>query len=258
MRGFPQTAAPRRFLVAKDFDLHSNDKGQNGQRPPKRDPIPFDFRRRDRNNVRPIDSDKAESEVSWTGSWPGSSAGSGTTVFLLAIAILSALYPNGNDKKSTAASSKSNELRSGPVSQPSSPMRSLSKPSPTIRADTARPKSSIMPGQGPNAVSNLPGFSALHYSPMRYEATHKKVFGGCTGQLELTSARLHFRCSNQADLNFPVDAIAKAHKDGVILKSGEKYHFLIANHTKGQVEAIFTLWLNRVQQFQQPSRESSF
>ena len=245
--------------MAKDFDLHSNDKGQNGQRPPKRDPIPFDSRRRGTNNVRPIDSDKEESEVSWPGSWPGSSAGSGTAVFLLGIAILSALYPTGNDKKSTAESSKPNEqLRSGPASQPSSPVRSLSKPSPTIPADTARPKGSIMPVQGPNEVSNLPGFSALHYSPMRYEATHKKVFGGCTGQLELTSARLHFRCSNQADLNFPVDAIAKAHKDGVILKSGEKYHFLIANQTKGQVEAIFTLWLYRVQQFQQPSRESSF
>jgi hypothetical protein len=94
---------------------------------------------------------------------------------------------------------------------------------------------------------------------MRYEATHKKLFGGCTGKLELTSARLRFSCSNQADLIFPVDAIAKAHKDGVVLKSGEKYHFLIANHTKGQVEAIFTLWLNSVQQFQPPSsRESSF
>jgi hypothetical protein len=234
-------------------------KAKSGQHPPNRDPIPFDSKRRDRNNVRPIDSAKGEFEVSWPRSWPRSSAGAGTAVFLLGIAILSALYPKGNDRKSPPASSKSNEqLRSGPASQPSSPVSSPSKPSPTIPAHTLRPKRSIMPGQGPNAVSNLPGFSALHYSPMRYEATHKKAFGGCTGQLELTSARLHFRCSNQADLNFPVDAIAKAHKDGVILKSGEKYHFLIANHTKGQVEAIFTLWLNRVQQFQQPSRESSF
>jgi hypothetical protein len=78
------------------------------------------------------------------------------------------------------------------------------------------------------------------------------VFGGCTGQLELTSARLHFRCANEADLNIPVGSIAKAHKDGVVLESGEKYHFLIANHTKGQVEAIFTQWLNSLQQ---PSRE---
>jgi hypothetical protein len=244
--------------VAKDFDLHSNDTGKSGQQPPKRDPIPFDSRRRARNNDRPIDSDKGESEVLWPGSWPGSSAGTGAA-FLLGLFILCGLYPSGNDKKSTAASSKPDEqLRPGLTSQPSSPVRPLSKPSPIIQADSARPKGSIVPGQAANAVSNLPGFSALHYPPMRYEATRKKLFGGCTGQLELTSARLHFRCSNQSDLNFPVDAIAKAHKDGVVLKSGEKYHFLIANHTKGQAEAIFTLWLSRVQQFQQPSRESSF
>ncbi len=111
--------------------------------------------------------------------------------------------------------------------------------------------------QTPNAGSTLSGISTLHY-PMRYEATRKKAFGGCTGQLELTSAGLHFKCSNQADLDIPVALIAKAHKDGVVLESGEKYHFLIANHTKVQAEAIFIVWLNRVQHFQEPSRESSF
>ena len=104
-----------------------------------------------------------------------------------------------------------------------------------------------MPGKAPNAVSSLPGFPALHSHPVRYEATHKKAFGGCTGQLELTKAGLHFRCPNEADLNIPVGSIAKAHKDGVVLESGEKYHFLIANHTKDQAEAIFILWLNKAQ-----------
>ena len=115
-----------------------------------------------------------------------------------------------------------------------------------------------MPEKAQKAVSNLAGFPVSHYHPMRYEATHKKVIGGCTGQLELTSARLHFRCPSEADLNIPVGSILKAHKDGVVLESGEKYHFLIANHTKGQVEAIFIQWLSRVQQFQQQSRKSSF
>jgi hypothetical protein len=55
-----------------------------------------------------------------------------------------------------------------------------------------------------------------------------------------------------------VGSIAKVHKDGVVLESGEKYHFLIANHTKDQAEAIFILWLNGVQQSQQESRKSSF
>jgi hypothetical protein len=111
--------------------------------------------------------------------------------------------------------------------------------------------------QAPNAGSTLSGFPALHY-PLRYEATRKKAFGGCTGELELTSAGLHFECPAQIDLNIPVGLIAKAHKDGVVLKSGEKYHFLVANRTKAQAEAIFIVWLNRFQHFQQPSREPSF
>jgi hypothetical protein len=93
---------------------------------------------------------------------------------------------------------------------------------------------------------------------MKYEATHKRVLGGCTGQLELTNARLHFRCAHQSDLNIPVTSIASTHRDGVVLASGEKYHFLIANHTKGQVEMIFNSWLNQVRQFEPASRESSF
>jgi hypothetical protein len=242
--------------VAKDFDLHSfdlhsNDKGKSGQRTRSRDVIPFDPGRRGRSDFRPIDSDKSDSEVSWPGFWPRSLAGAGP-IFLLGVAILCGLYTCTSYKKSTGASPKSDELRAGPTSQPSSPAQPLSKPSPNPPAVTARADGSIMPERTPNAVSNLSGTSALHYHPTRYEATHKKVFGGCTGQLELTSARLHFRCANEADLNIPVGSIAKAHKDGVVLESGEKYHFLIANHTKGQVEAIFTQWLNSLQQ---PSRE---
>jgi len=244
--------------MAKDFDLHSNDKGKNGQRPPKGDVIPFDSVRRGRNDFQPIDSIKAEAGVSWPGSWRRSLAGAGP-MFLLGIAVLCGLYTGINYKKSTGASLKSDEqLRPGPTSQPSSPVQPVSKPSPNPPAVTARAEGSIMPEKAPNAVSNVPGFSAPHYHPMKYEATRKKVFGGCTGQLELTSAGLHFRCPNEADLSIPVGSIVKAHKDGVVLESGEKYHFLIANHTKGQVEKIFILWLNRVQQVQQQSRESSF
>jgi hypothetical protein len=43
----------------------------------------------------------------------------------------------------------------------------------------------------------------------------------------------------------------------VVLASGEKYHFLIANQTKEQVEMIFSQWLNNVRQSYQGSRESS-
>ncbi len=244
--------------MAKDFDLHSNDKGKNGQRPSRRDVIPFDSARRGRNDFQPIDSIKAETGVSWRGFRPRSLVGAGP-IFLLGIAILCGLYTAINFKKSTAANLKSDkQLQPGPTSQPSSPVQLLSKPSPHLPAVTALADDSIMSEKAPNAVSKLPGFSAPHYHPVRYEATHKKVFGGCTGQLELTNVGLHFRCPNEADLNIPVGSIAKVHKDGVVLESGEKYHFLIANHTKDQAEAIFILWLNGVQQSQQESRKSSF
>jgi hypothetical protein len=244
--------------VASDLDLHSNDKGENGQRPSRRDVIPFDSVRRGRNDFRPIDSIKAETEVSWRGFRPRSLAGAGP-IFLLGIAILCGLYTAINFKKSTAASLKSDkQVQPGTTSQPSSPVQPLSKPSPNPPAVTAQAEDSIMPEKAPNAVSKLPGFSAVHYHPIRYEATHKKVFGGCTGQLELTNVGLHFRCPNEADLNIPVGSIAKVHKDGVVLESGEKYHFLIANHTKDQAEAIFILWLNGVQHSEQESRKSSF
>ncbi len=261
LRAVKQVGRERRFSVAKDFDLHSNDQGKNCQRPPGRRVIPFNSVRRGRHDFLPIATEKAEPRaeagVSRPGFRPRRLAGVGP-IFLLGIAIACGLYARTTYKASIASSLKSEEqLRPGPTSQPSSPEPSLSKPSSKPPVVTARAEGSIMPEHAPNAVSNLPGSAALHYHPVKYEATHKKVFGSCTGQLELTSARLHFRCPHEADLNIPVGSIAKAHKDGVVLESGEKYHFLIANHTKGQVEAIFALWLKTVQEFQQPRRQSS-
>jgi hypothetical protein len=242
--------------VANDFDLNSNNKGKNGQRPARRDVIPFERVRRDIDDFLPIVSTKPETRASRF--WPRSLAGAGP-IILLGIAILCGLYTAVKYKRSSTASLKSEkQLQPGPTSQPSSPVQPLSKPSPNSPASTERAEGSIMPEKAQKAVSNLGGLLVSHYHPMRYEATHKKVIGGCTGELELTSAGLHFRCPSEADLNIPVDSILKAHKDGVVLESGEKYHFLIANHTKSQVEAIFIRWLSRVQQFQQQSRKSSF
>jgi hypothetical protein len=247
--------------VAKDFDLHSNDQGKNCQRPPRRAVIPFESLRRGKNDFLPIASYQAETRAKtrapWPGFWPRTLAGAGP-IFLLGVAIACGLYARTTYKASIALRLKSEEqLRPAPTSQPSPPVPSLSKPSSKPPAVTARAEGSTMPEHAPNAPSNLPGFPARHYHPVKYEATHKKAFGSCTGQLELTSARLHFRCPNEADLNIPVGSIVKVHKDGVVLESGEKYHFLITNHTKGQVEAIFALWLKTVQQLQQPRRESS-
>ena len=234
----------------------SNDKGKRGQRSPRRDAIPFDSGRRGRTGARLMDSGKEKAVVSGPGFWPKSLAGTGP-IFLFGIAILLGLCGVLDYRKSAAAGLKPDEqLRLGRISQSSSPVLPLSNPSPIPPAVTARPEGST-PWQTPNAGSTLSGFSTLHH-PMRFEATRKKAFGGCTGELELTSAGLHFKCSNQADLDIPVGLIAKAHKDGVVLESGERYHFLIANRTKAQAEAIFILWLNRFQHFPQPSGKSSF
>ena len=248
MRGGNSTL--RSPKTSRDF------KAGTDERPPRRAAIPFDAARRGINDVPPIDSDKAESPVSYPGLWPRSLAGAGP-VFLLAVALLGTFYLGPNDKKPAATDRKpEQQLQSTPTSAPSSTARPLAKPSPAPLAVTARSEGSAMPGSA-NPVAKLPGFKAVHYQPVKYAATHKQAFGGCAGQLELTSAALHFRCSHQADLDIPVSSIAGTHKDGVVLASGEKYHFLIAHQTKGQVEMIFNQWLNNARQSHQASGESS-
>ena len=229
--------------MAKDFDLQSNDKLKSNHGLPRSGAIPFDSGRRGKNDVRPISLGKAASTVAGLRFL---TAGAGP-LFLVGLAGLCVLSQpekyEDHDLKSHVRPTTAVEPNLAAI-VPSASSATLSPNAPAV---TTRPQSSTMPKQTPNVVSNLPGSSALHDHSMRYKATRKKVFGGCTGQLELTSVRLHFQCSNQADLNIPVHTIAKAHRDGVILASGEKYHFLIANHTRDQVEAIFILWLNRVQ-----------
>jgi hypothetical protein len=197
---------------------------------------------------------KGVSEDQWPAFSSRSSLSAGAGLFL-AIGVLCGLYVGANDKKPSDPNPKPDaQLQSLPATQQSPPTQPLSKPSPIVPAITPRAQGLVVPKKVPDTIPNLAASPAPGYATVRYEATHKKVFGGCTGQLELTRARLHFRCPNQADLNFPVASIAKTHKDGIVLKSGEKYHFMIANHSKDQVEAIFISWLNMVQQFPQPSR----
>ena len=257
-RGFPQTAPRRRFTVAKIFDLQSFINGKRGQPSSKADPNSSDSGQMGGNHVQPISRVQRASEDHWPGSTSRTSINAGAGL-LLVIGVLCGLYLGGKDRKSAVANPKSDkQLQPRATAQPSSPTQSLSKPSPAIPANTTGAETSMVSKLAPATVPSLPASSVPRYAPIRFEATHKKVFGGCTGQLELSRARLHFSCPNQADLNFPVDAIAGAHKDGVVLKSGEKYHFVIANHTKDQVKSIFISWLNQVQQFPQPSRVSSF
>ena len=194
-------------------------------------------------------------------SWPASSSRASLNAWgalLLAIGVLCGLYLGRADSRPPASRAATGAQHPTGVPSPSLALapRQRSKPSPMVPA--VRSPGSLMPGQGaaaePTARYAEP---SPRYRTTRFEATHKKAFGGCTGQLELTAAGLHFRCPDRPDLNFPVDEIAAAHKDGVMLKSGEKYHFAIANRSKDQVEGIFASWLNRVQQSPQP-RGASF
>jgi hypothetical protein len=169
---------------------------------------------------------------------------------LLVIAVVCGLLIHEGRKRSAVASPQLHEqLHPETAPQAAQPAPFLSKPTPivpvaaTITRSERATVSKQLPHSDVHAASVAP-----HESPMRYEATRKKVFGGCTGELELNGSRLVFRCPNQADLVLPVAAIAKAHKDGIVLKSGEKYHFRIANQTPGQAEAIFISWLKSVQQ----------
>ncbi len=238
--------------MAKIFDLDRFTKRKRGNKPSGNAANPTDAERPGAGKVLPINMAKGRG-----GSWPASSSNTSLHVgaaFLLVIGILCGLFLSGSDKK-PAHPKADMQISPNTTPQPM-PARSLAKPSPIVPADGTRPESSVVARDAaPKAVPTPP---AARFLPTRFEATHKKVFGGCTGQLELTAARLHFSCPDQPDLSFPVDVIAKVHKDGVVLKSGEKYHFVIANHTKDQAEAIFESWLSRVQQMPQPGRAAAF
>jgi hypothetical protein len=221
--------------MARDFDLHARCDRTPGRT------IPFEAGRRRINHVRPISVSDSGSEVSLPGFWPRSLAGAGPGL-LLAAALLCTLYPVLKRKNTIQQS------RPETVSQPSSPVAPPAEPAAIPSAITARPAGLFKSARPSHADSSLPGLAAMRGHRMRFEATHKKAFGSCTGQLELTSAALHFTCSHEADLDIPVSSIASTHKDGVLLGSGEKYHFLIADHTKVQVETIFNLWLSSARQ----------
>jgi hypothetical protein len=216
---------------------------------------PLDLDRIDRDYFLPINAPKRGSRSLWTASSLRIAIDAGTRL-LLVVGVVWVLYLSGNHRKSAVANPNQQEqLQARATSQPDRPVQ---KPSPITPVDTAPVDVSVAPQKAPAAVSHSGALSASHYPTMRYEPTRKKAFGGCTGELELTGSRLDFRCPDQADLIFPVTSIAKAHKDGIVLKSGEKYHFTIANRTKDEVEGIFVSWLNKVQQFPQQSRTTSF
>jgi len=243
-------------LVAKLLRMSDFVKSNHTLAPAKNEPTFPNAGRRDGSHFLPSPTPEPVTDFFWQRSSSLPSIGAEARL-LLVIGVVCGLLIHENGKKSAIASPKENkQLQALPKPQPAQSILPLSKPTPVVPANTARGERSMVSKQTPDAVAH-PASTATQYTPMRYEATRKKAFGGCTGQLELTGSELVFRCADHADLIFPVAAIARADKDGIVLKSGEKYHFLIANHTRGQVEAIFISWLNRVQQLPQASQVSS-
>lgn len=243
--------------MAKIFEMHSFRKDKSAQAASRNEPTSSNLGRMGRDHFLPIDMPKELSGRSSPGSSSSISINAGAR-WLLVTGVLCGLYLSGDSEKSSVASPKRDEmLQTRAAPPPSQSGQPLSNPLPMISADKGRVEGSIVAQKTPVPVRHLASLASRD-SPVKYEATRKRVFGGCTGQLELTGSKLYFHCPNQAELIFPVAAIAKAHKDGVVLKSGDKYHFTIANHTREQVEAIFTSWLDRVQQPPQPGGVSRF
>jgi hypothetical protein len=217
--------------VTKDTG-HSDGKG-GGSRPPS-------IRR---NNVLPIDRGRSVARRPWPISASGISLNSGAGL-LIVIGVLCGLLISESDRRSPIESLKPDghaQAQASATIQPPTVAARPAKPSPVVLAGAAPP--------GVVAAATRPASATLNhaasYTPAKFQATHKKAFGGCTGELELTKTALRFRCP-KTELDFPIDEIAKADKDGVVLKSGEKYHFAIANHTKDQAEVVFIAWLSRV------------
>jgi hypothetical protein len=86
------------------------------------------------------------------------------------------------------------------------------------------------------------------YAPLSYNARHDKAFGGCAGQLILSSTGLQFNCpgNSQDSMQIAISQISGIDENGVRLASGKKLHFSINGMTKPGEQALFTDWFNRL------------
>ena len=86
------------------------------------------------------------------------------------------------------------------------------------------------------------------YAPLSYNARHDKAFGGCSGQLILSSTGLQFTCPSDthAGMQVPISEISAVDENGIRLTSGKKLHFSIDGMSKPNAQALFTDWFNRL------------
>ena len=151
--------------------------------------------------------------------------------------------PAGKYEQPATASARPAPLSIGPKPQPPNPAPSFAQTAPSPAPVP------VVPAPIPAAAPLAP-VSAAHpaYAPVSYNARHDKAFGGCSGQLILSSAGLQFNCpgNSQDSMHIAVSQISDIDENGVRLASGKKLHFSITGMTKPNEQALFTDWFNRI------------
>ena len=151
--------------------------------------------------------------------------------------------PAGKYEQPATAPARQAPLSIAPKPQPPNAVPSFpqiaSSPAPTP----------VLPAPIPTAAPPAPVAAARPpYAPVSYNARHDKAFGGCSGQLILSTAGLQFNCPGNAQesMHIAVSQISDIDENGVRLASGKKLHFSIAGMTKPSEQALFTDWFNRI------------
>ncbi len=138
--------------------------------------------------------------------------------------------------------------RQAPVSDSSKPQAANAAPSSAQIAPTPD-TTTVVPAPIPGAAPPAPVSAARPaYAPLFYNARHDKAFGGCAGQLILSSAGLQFNCpgNSQDSMQIAISEISGIDENGVRLASGKKLHFSITGMTKPNEQALFTDWFSRL------------
>ena len=167
----------------------------------------------------------------------------------------SALMPS--EKKPKPPAGKLPEPTPPPHLRPLTPVNPVqaSNSAPVTTANPGTPSSSapqVAPAPIPTAPSSgapLPTTAGRPpYAPLSYNARHEKAFGGCSGQLILSSTGLQFNCpgDSHSSMQIALSEISGVDENGVRLANGKKLHFAIAGMNKPSAQAIFADWFSRL------------
>ncbi|WP_348264049.1 hypothetical protein P8935_05825 [Telmatobacter sp. DSM 110680] len=135
---------------------------------------------------------------------------------------------------------------------PNVPNQQTANAAPTPSPQGAAPNTAttiVAPAPIPGSTPVAPVTAARPaYAPLSYNARHDKAFGGCSGQLILSSTGLQFNCpsDSHAGMQVAISEISAVDENGVRLASGKKLHFSIEGMSKPNAQAIFTDWFNRL------------